>query len=155
MTFKDWKEGKPFEMQAPGAGTRYGVKILLLEYYEDDPDEPGERRRRKANAFFFDTNTLEFVAHNKKLEEVRPLRGRLARTHDNAFIVVKPLRKGVWAGYYVNLTRYQTFSDSEIDLIPVEVGERRDEVDITLKKLRKALTKADIYLKELELDLIE
>ncbi|MGD9125742.1 MAG: hypothetical protein PVH19_00050 [Planctomycetia bacterium] len=154
MPFNRWPEGKPFEMVGRGGNTRYGVKLRTLTYEEADPTT-GKAVSKTANAFMFDTNTLESVSNNKKVSAVRTVRGRLARTHDNRLIVVNEAKKGLWAAYYVNLTGFTTLADSNIDLIPVDVGNRRDEVDIILKSLQTTCKKSRNLLELLEIELTE
>lgn len=135
MTFREWETGKVFEMM--NGSTRFGVKIS------------------DRTALMFDTWQLEDIHWNKHVSDIRPVRGRLARTHDNRLCIVHEAKKGVWSAYYVNLTAYATLTDADLDLLPVETGKRRDEVNIILSQLEKTRAKEHKLFELLELELFE
>jgi Holliday junction resolvase-like predicted endonuclease len=145
MTFREWQEGQPFEMQV-GGQTRFGVK--LAPGWEKENGKFFEIRFR---ALMFDSMKIEAIAHNKQVDAMRQAGGRLARTHDNRLIVVNEVRRGVFAGYYVNFTAYQNLQKSEITFIQAKAGERAGEVDIIMDKLHNLREKESILLKSLEI----
>jgi hypothetical protein len=135
MTFREWPLQHPFEVM--NGSTRFGVKV-------------SDRA-----ALMFDTWTVEEIHFNKKVSNIRAVRGRLARTHDNRLIIVNELAKGVWSGYYVILTGTTQVSESDFDMLPVETGKRRDEVDIILRQLEKTREKERKLFYLLKIELLE
>lgn len=134
-TFREWPLQKPFEVM--NGSTRFGVKI-------------SDRA-----ALMFDTWSIEEIHWNKHVSSIRAVRGRLAQTHDSRLVIVSEIAKGIWSGYYLILTAPAQLSERDFDLLPIEAGNRREEIEGVLCQLEKARQKERVLFDLLQIALIE